>query len=1077
MKKKPLHTPFSNTNQSSENTSSIKEQALSPKARSVRALTRTTVGWMAANPVAANLLMVVMVVGGLLFASQIRKEVFPAFDLDLVTVTVSYDGATPEEIELSIVKAVEEAVQGLDGVKETTATISAGRGTVSIEANEGADGNILLQDVKAAVDRISTLPEDADSPDISLRSLRREVVSLVLTGGGTQQAQRYWAELIRDELAQDGEITQVELDTVLDHEVLIEIPQDTLRRYNLTINEVATAIRSSAIQQGGGTVQASSGDIMLRLNERRDYAADFANVAIRTNADGSRLLLDDIAVITDTFDDAKRWAEFNGQEALLIEVYSIGEETPESVSIATRRIVDRFNASMPGDLQLHVLDDSAEVYLQREELLIKNALQGVLLVFLCLAIFLRPSLALWVSLGIPVSMLGAFWFFDIAGQTINMMTLFAFIITLGIVVDDAIVVGENVSSWQERGYTPLEAAIRGTEEVSGPVVFSVLTNMVAFMPMLFIPGTMGKIWMTIPVVVMAVFFCSLLESLYVLPAHLSHTRYKPPLMPKNTLQTTNEVSKNIFSRGLAAFAAWQQRFSHVFLQCVEKRFGGILYKVLQMRYVTFCCGVLMLLITVGYVVSGRMGFDLMPRTEADFAFASADLPAGAPRTEIDKVKNRLVNAAKQLVEEHGGEALSEGIFTQVRDTELFVYVMLVDPEIRPMSTEAFTTLWRQRVGVIPSVENLEMQADRGGPGSGKGLSVRLSHRDTAVLEQAAEDFATRLTAYAAIGDVDTGTSRTTRQFDVTLKPLAEQLGLTAQEISSQLRSAFEGSVVLRQQRDYSEVTVRVRLPEEERTREATFEELILRTPNGREVLLRDVTDLEDGRADSVIRHTNGRRTATVEANVTPPSATGQMMSTVTDEIMPALLQDYNGLSWEFSGRQSDMRDSTTAMLFGLLFALLGVYALLAIPFKSYTQPLIIMLTIPFGMVGAVLGHLIMGYSLSVISLFGLVALSGVVVNDSLVLIDFANRRRLEGMSAFEAVRQAAIQRFRPILLTTITTFVGLAPLIFETSRQAQMLVPVALSLGFGIIFATFMCLVLVPALYLILDDVHRLIKH
>ncbi len=1071
MNNEHIHQSSNASATSDQNTT--KPVATTPKPRSIRSLTRSSVGWMAANPVAANLLMVVLVVGGLLFASQVRKEVFPEFDMDTVTVSVSYDGSTPEEIELSIVKAVEEAVQGLDGVEETTATISSGRGSVTIEASEGVDGNILLQDVKAAVDRISTLPEDADNPEISLRSSRREVISLVLTGGGTPQVQRYWAELIRDELAQDDDITQVELDTVLDHEVLIEISQDTLRRYNLTVNEVAAAIRSSAIQQGGGTVQASSGDIMLRLNERRDYAADFANLAIRTNADGSRLLLDDIATITDTFDDAKRWAEFNGEDALLIEVYSIGEETPESVSLATRRIIEKFNASMPGDLHIHVTDDDAEIYLQREELLIKNALQGVFLVFLCLAIFLRPSLALWVSLGIPVSMLGAFWFFEPMGLTINMMSLFAFIITLGIVVDDAIVVGENVSSWQERGYTPLEAAIRGTEEVSGPVIFSVLTNIVAFMPMLFIPGTTGQIWLAIPCVVVAVFFCSLLESLYVLPAHLSHSRHKNLL---NQKQQPNATAQNSFARGLAAFEAWQQRFSRNFLLFVEKRFGSLLYSILLKRYVTFACGLFVLLITIGYVASGRMGFDLMPRSEADFAFAVAVLPAGAPRTEIDKVKNRLVNTAKELVAENGGDALSEGIFTQVRDTELRVQVLLVDPDIRPISTAAFTDLWRQRVGVLPGVENLDMQSDRGGPGSGKGLSVRLSHRDTTVLEQAAEDFAARLSTYANIGDVDTGTSRTTRQFDVTLKPLAEQLGLTAQDISSQLRNAFEGSVVLRQQRDFSEVTVRVRLPEEERTREATFEELILRTPDGREVLLRDVTDIQDGRADSVIRHTNGRRTATVTANVTPPSATGQMMTSVSSEIMPGLLQDYNGLSWEFSGRQSDMRDSTTAMIFGLLFALLGVYALLAIPFKSYTQPLIIMLTIPFGMVGAVLGHLIMGYSLSVISLFGLVALSGVVVNDSLVLIDFANRRRLEGVPVFEAVRQAAIQRFRPILLTTITTFVGLAPLIFETSRQAQMLIPVALSLGFGIIFATFMCLILVPSLYLILDDIQHAIK-
>ncbi len=1027
-----------------------------------------SIGWMANNPVAANLLMVILIIGGLMVASLVRREVFPYFEITEVTVEISVDGSTPEVMEKSVAQAVEEAVQGLDGVEETTAQITSGTATIIIEGSDEVNGNILLQDVKAAVDRITTFPEEADAPIVSLKSSRREAIQLMLAGDVDLRSLRYWADIIKEDLIQDPAISQVELTGIRDHEVWVEVTQDTLRRYSLTMEDVANAIGTGAIQQGGGRVNAASGDILLRLNERRDYADEFRNIAIRTNADGSRLLLEDIATITDTFDDTRRWGEFNGQDAIAIEIYSLGQEDPTEVANAAMRIADRFNAIMPGNLQLYEQKNMADIYTQRKDLMIRNAVQGVLLVFLCLAIFLRPSLAFWVSLGIPVSILGAFWFFMPFNISINVISLFGFIITLGIVVDDAIVVGENVSAWQERGVPPLEAAIRGTKEVAGPVTFSVLTNMISFMPMLFIPGTMGKVWMVIPLIVIAVFICSLIESVYILPAHLSHLKKRDKNAPK--------ASGSILTAPFRAFSAWQERFSTRFMDFVHNTFGPFVTKVLEKRYITIAIGLAILLFTFGYVASGRMGFDLMPRVESDFAFAQVTVPSGTSRAELHRVKDSLVKAGQDVVAENGGDKLSTGIYAEVKDTVITAFVHLVDPDVRPMSTEDVTNLWREKTGVIPGVESIVFQADRGGPGSGSGLTVRLSHRDTTILDKAAEELGQTLTTFSGVGDVDYGTSKTMRQFDVRLTPLAEQLGFTAQSVSLQLRYAFEGVTALRQQRDNSEMTVRVRLPQVDRTQESTFEELILRSPNGQEVMLRDIVVIDDGRADSTIRHTNGRRTASVTANINPPSATGAMMTVVEQEVMPQLVANYSGLTWEFGGRQSDMQDSTAAMFLGLMMALIGIYALLAIPFKSYTQPLIIMLSIPFGIVGAVAGHYIMGYSLSVISIFGVVALSGVVVNDSLVLIDFANIARRNGATPFEAIRQAAIQRFRPILLTTLTTFLGLMPIIFETSRQAKFLIPVALSLGFGILFATFICLMLVPSFYLILDDVHNWFK-
>ena len=1020
-----------------------------------RRLARGPVGWMATNSVAANLLMLLMLVGGFIIATQLKQEVFPEFELDIITISVTVPGATPEEVEKGVVMAVEEAVQSLDGVKEVTSVSNQGGGTITVELREGVDANIVLQDVKNEVDRITTFPVEAEPPQIALRTSRFEVLTLVLIGNDDPLVLREWAETVRDEMLQSPGITQVELDGILDHEIVIEVPQNILRRYSISLPDIAAHIGQTAFEQGSGTLKADSGDVMVRLNERRDFAREFASIPLWITPEGGRLLVEDIGIVYDTFEDTTRRSEFNGRNAILVDVYRIGEQTPASVSTAAMAVVDRLNKTMPGELQLHVLRDDSKVFTERAELLRNNAILGISLVFFCLALFLQPSLAVWVSVGIPVAFMGAFLFLGPLGTSINMMSMFAFILALGIVVDDAIVIGENVRAYRERGYSGVEASILGTREVGMPVIFSVLTNMVAFVPILFIPGVMGKIWNTIPLVVIAVFFCSLMESLFVLPAHLAH-------QPKLRLGP--------FFRVVDAITAVQERFSRGFVHFVEYRYGPLLNWAVSRRYMVVALCLALLIICWAYVHSGRMGFDLMPRTEADFAYASATLPTGVSERQVLRIKDQLVAGAQAVVAENGGSALSTGLYAYVRGVEVSVRIYLTRPDERPMSTAAVTALWRDKVGELPGVESSSFESDRGGPGSGKGLTLRLSHRDTAVLDNAAVELGLMLGQYANLSDIDTGTSLTKRQFDMRLKPLAYQMGFTSRDISNQVRAAFEGARALRQQRGRNEVTVRVRLPEAERVREATFEDMVLLAPDDRDVLLRDVVEVQDGRGYAVIRHTNAQRTATVSASVTPVAAVGMMMQTAHDVIMPELMSRYPGLRWEYGGRQADIQDSLRVVYVGMALALLAIYGLLAVPFKSYTQPLIIMLAIPFGAVGAVGGHLIMGYSLSIISLIGIVALGGVVVNDSLVLVDFANRKRSEGFSATEAIRMAAIQRFRPILLTTLTTFAGLAPMIFETSRQARQLIPVALSLGFGILFASVICLVLVPAFYAILED-------
>lgn len=1022
--------------------------------------------WMARNPVAANILMAVMLLGGFLVSTQITKDVFPSFTLGAITIQVTYSGATPSEMEKSIVNVIEDALDTVDGIKESEAKISPGTTTITLTLLDNVDENKVLQDVKAEVDRITTFPKDAERPIIGLRKRHVEVLNVILYGNDNYQILKYWADIIKDDLSQLPLIANVEVEGSKDLEIHVEIPQDKLRRYGLKLEDVAAVIGDMSLELGGGKLKTRSGDILLRVDERRDYAAEFADIVVRTNEDGSRLMLEDIASISEGVEDVTRWSEFNGDDSILLAISKTDDHSPVEVANAALEVINYYNQILPGDIRLEVRNNLADIYKVRSDILVSNAISGVVLVFICLAVFLRPSLALWVSLGIPTSVLGGFWFFVPFNMTINVITMFAFIVTLGIVVDDAIVVGENISAWQDRGKTALEAAIYGIKEVAVPVVFSVLTNMLTFLPILFVPGTMGKVWAALPLIIIAVFSCSLLESLFVLPAHLSHQK---------KVLVDSEKQYFWWREPINYICQKQDKFNKKFMYFVEYRYGGFINYVIRNRYVSVAIGIALLFCSITYAVSGRLGFDLMPRAESDYAFAEVTMPTGAPQHEIDRIKNHLIDAAREIIAEHGGNKLSRGIYARINEDSIQIRAFMTDAEVRPISTSEFTDLWREKVGVIPGVETLSMQADRGGPGSGKGLTVYLSHRDTDILNAAALDLVNFIQEYPEVGDIDSGISNTRRQFDMKLLPFARQLGFTSKDIASQVRAAYEGAIALRQQRGTNEITVRVRLPENEKQL-AYFEDLILRSPFGQEVLLRDIVQVIDTMADAKIIHDNGKKSIPVTANITPASATSMIMRAVQRDILPVLMARYPGLHWRFGGRQQDMQESTNTMIYGLLFSLLGIYALLAVPFKSYTQPFIIMISIPFGIVGAIFGHILLGYSLSVISIFGMVALTGVVVNDSLVLIDFANTKRREGQDCFTAIRESAIQRFRPILLTTLTTFMGLMPMMFETSREAIMMVPMAISLGFGVLFATCITLVIVPSFYVILEDCHGLLK-
>jgi multidrug efflux pump subunit AcrB len=860
---------------------------------------------------------------------------------------------------------------------------------------------------------------------------------VVLYGAVNEWVLRELAEQLRDRLLQQPGITQVELIAARDYEIRVEVSREVLRRHGLTLERIAGIIDNAAVEIPGGSIKTSAGEILLRVKQRRDWAEGFGEIPVITSRDGTVIRLRDIAQVRDVFEDVDRVRSFNGQPAMSLEVYRVGEQTPLGIAEDVRQTLDAFEAELPPGVHSAVNIDQSRIYQQRLELLTRNGLIGLALVLVMLGIFLEIKLAFWVTMGIPTAFLGAILFLPGLGVSINMVSMFAFIIALGIVVDDAIIAGENIYEYRQRGMDTVEAAIQGARDVAVPISYSILTNIVAIFP--FVVGS--------------VFVISWVEALFILPSHLAHSS----------------------SNGRTRAGEWlhqrQQAFSHQVRHFIRDRYGPLVNLCLHNRYLTMAVGIAILVVMIGYVASGRMGFVLMPETDSDRAVVEAVLPYGSPLQNTLEVRDQLLSTAASLVEENGGERLSKGILAVADANEVTARLYLTDPGVRPLTTAEFTRLWRERVGQIPGLESLKFKSNQGGPASGAVLTVELSHRDVDVLDQASSVLAGRLNEYANVKDIDDGFSPGKQQLDFRILPEGRSLGLTAREVARQVRSAFYGAEALRQQRGRNEIKVMVMLPAAQRVSEYDIEQLLIHTPAGGDVPLRQVAEVSRSRAYTSIERRDGRRTVEVTADVEPRRATSQVLANLKANVLPQLTRDYPGLTYGFEGQQADMRDSMASLMGGFVIAMIVIYALLAIPFRSYIQPVIVMAAIPFGLVGAVIGHMIMGYSLSIISMMGLVALAGVVVNDSLVMIVYANDLRRQGSSAIEAIQQAGIRRFRPILLTTITTFGGLAPMIFETSRQARFMIPMAISLGYGILFATLITLLLVPCLYLIIEDI------
>ena len=1014
--------------------------------------------WMARNSIAANLFMVLLLAGGLYMASQVQKEVYPAFELDLIEVNVDYPGASPEEVEKGILQPVEEAVRGVQGIKEMTSNAGEARGSISLELVTGVDRMKAFQDVDQAVNRIRTFPEDAERPTVSMRVQQRDVMNIALFGDVDIWTLRQLAEQLRDSLANEPEISQVSLNNAPRYVTHIEIPKRTLRQYGLTLGSVARLISSAAQDVPAGAIETNQGEVLIRMKERKQWSDEYATIPIVTTDSGAVVRLGDIANIYDGFEEAGFHGQFNRTPSIGMRIFRIGDQSPLEIAKAVQRVIEAQKKVLPEGVDIRTDSNRAEDFKDRLDLLLGNGWMAIIIVMLILGAFLEYKLAFWIMMGMTISFVGSLLFLPMLGVSINMISMFAFLVALGIVVDDAIVVGENIYQYREHGDDIVTAAIKGAKDIAAPVTFTVLTTIVAFIPVLFIPGTTGLFWWPLPVVVITVLAISLIEALYILPSHLAHSEEK----------TKNPIGQAIHKRQ-RVIAAGFNRF-------VQTSYRNFLINRLSDRYTTLIAALCLLAIAIGFVKSDHMGIVMMPEEAAHEIEAGVRLPVG---TTIDKaafIAEQITNATYDMFLEHNLFEVAEGIKTNIRrKTFIDVEIVLKDPDERDMSAQEVIELWRDQIGDIDGVDQITFEAERGPGGWRDDISVDLSHSDLGKLEQASESFVATMKQYSNTRDVNDSLNTGKLQYDFTILPQGEILGLTPDYIGRQVRDAFFGSVAMRQLRGINEVEVRVKLPKSERQQQSTLDNFIITTPDGQEVPLKDVAQVSQGEAYSSLQRRDGRRIISVGMDVEPAGAVGQVVDAINQEVLPELRQEYPGITWSFRGTNAEMRESTQVLWSGFAMAMFVVYSLLAIMFRSYLQPVMVMLAIPFGIIGAVIGHVMLGYDLSIVSLMGFVALSGVVVNGALIMVDYANKLARE-KSAYEAILEAGVRRFRPITLTALTTFGGLTPIILEQSRQAYQLIPMAISLGFGIVFSTLIILIIVPCFYLILDDIKLLIN-
>lgn len=1024
------------------------------------------IAWFAENRVAANLMMLLIVVAGILSIPETRKELIPNISLDMVSITVPYPGASPEEVERSVCIRVEESIFDIEGIRKLTTRAREDACVTVADIDSNYVTRDVMDDIKSRIDTITSFPKNTEQPLVKEISIRSTVASVVVSGKVDEVTLKHLAEQVRDELTDLPSMTQVELVNARPYEISIELAEFSLKEFGLSFDEVSRTLNQSSLDLPGGLLKTDNGDVVLRTMGQSYWGEQYENITLRANADGSRVLVSDVAHVVDGFQDAEFRGEFNGEPGILITVYRVGEQNILDISDDIRSYINSKRRQLPDTISINIWQDKSSYFKSRMQLLSRNAATGLLLVFIILVMFLRLRLAFWVSLGIPISFMGAFWLLPQFGGSINMISMFGFILVLGIVVDDAIVVGENVHARHRSGDLGLSGAILGAQEVAKPVVFAVLTSVVAFMPILFLPGPEGRLWGVIPMVVIITLLFSLVECLFVLPAHLSR------------IDTEPNMSK--------AFTRFQQRFSDRVEHFIQHFYRPFLARVLRWRYLTLASFISAFLIFVVVVAAGWLHVLFFPKVEGDIAIASISFPQGTAVEITEAGVDRLEQAALQLRESlklSSGEEQIQNLISIIGVQSLSrtgkegahvgeVALELAPAEQRSLSSAEIINRWREKVGEIPSVTQLTFQASL--RDSGPEISLELTGADIGRLAKAADDLKSRLQEYPGLYDVQDSFETGKREVQLRLKPEAENLGLNTQLLARQVRQAFYGEEIQRIQRGRDDVRVFVRYPEAERKSLYFLETMFIRLDNGIELPLSEVADVHYGFGPAEIKRIDRKRVIEVSARVDEDRAVpGQVMDDLKQNYLESMGRFYPGVSWSKSGSQKDQDELLDAMYRGFILALLGIYILMAIPFRSYAQPLMVMSAIPFGLIGAIIGHMLLGLDISLLSLSGMIAVAGVVVNDNLVLVDYINRNCNAGKPLARAIRDAGVARFRPIILTSITTFAGLTPLMLERSVQAQFLIPMAVSLAFGVMFATVVSLLLVPASYYILEDMKR----
>ncbi|MFT5468179.1 MAG: multidrug efflux pump subunit AcrB [Verrucomicrobiales bacterium] len=1102
------------------------------------------IAWFAKNSVAANLLLISLLTLGLWSATtQLTLEVFPDSDVNTVSISVPFRGNSPEEVEEGIVLAIEEAIEDLTFIDKMRSTASESSGTVTIEIKEGHDPRAALDDIKSRVDAIITFPAEAEKPTVSLQETTDSVIKVLVAGELDEFQLRDLADEIHAEIlnltaesnmefprwlpldkvpvlgwtiksltTKTQNITSASIVGVRPYEISIEVSEQTLLRYDLTLDEVASKVREQSVDLSGGVIKTEGGEILLRTKARSYVGSEFREIVIRSNPDGTRVTLGDLGVVDDGFEEAQVTARFNGKPCVLVSVNRIGDQNAILISDTVKDYVEAKRGSLPNGVELTAWRDRSRIVEGRLGTLIESALLAFVLVFVILALFLRISLAGWVVLGIPVAFAGALICMPSLGATINISSLFGFILVLGIVVDDAIVTGENIFEHLKKNPDPLQAAIEGTHEIATPVIFGVLTTIVAFIPLLMMGGHRGSMFKPIPYVVIPVLIFSLIESKLILPAHLKHIRNlnKPP------------ARYNFISRGQQAVARSLEWF-------IKRVYQPFLEFCLVNRWITASVFVAILILTAGWVFSGNIQRVTFPRIPSDYVTVKLSMPSGTPYAVTAKYVDQMEEAAEKLqkkyitskdvtvdgVEYPKGTSLIEHIFSstggqgivssgghrggsiesgQTHVGELTFGV--IDPELRremtidlgegPIQADKFSSPGlsmelRRLIGQIPGAEDFNVRAEIGR--FGDPIDVRIFGQDPEMLAAAAGEIEKRLAEFDGLFDINSNVSDGKEEIRLRVRPEAELLGIDSDDLARQTRGAFYGFEAQRIQRGREDIRVMIRYPREERASVGNLQNMRIRTPEGARIPFANVAELDFGRSAAAIRRSDRNRTVNVVADADKQNVDLEGIKADIEKLIPEIVAKYPGVNYSMEGESAEQREANSTLLLGMLFAAFTIYCLLAIPFKSFAQPLLVMIVIPFGVAGAVFGHILVediktwvnhplpSTPLSFMSLFGMIALSGVVVNDSLVLVDWINRKRDEGVNLLEAVRAGGGARFRPIILTSLTTFAGLAPLIFERSTQAQFLIPMAVSLGFGILFATAVTLILVPVNYLLLEDI------